>query len=301
MKTTWTIPILSAACFLLACSATSPTAFAATSKLRQSFNDTDFELKSCELKSDRSVICQLTVHNHYTDKRVEISKTITIQDDLGNEYPVTSGGFGTPSAGSKWAQTTVADSTYKVYVVAPNISSQATSVRAVVIPRLLVRSAQGQTLGYRDRVVFARPPMVVAAAAPDVALDTKPSPELATSAVATTASSGDTMPISIDEWQVVGLWSYDGQDGQHIPSQGFVLNAKAGAGVGQAWLARLELKNHNQLPERHRALWPVMIHVDQRKVCADYPDYPTYPVFIDMPGIDEDAVYTVSGCKAEQP
>lgn len=299
MKAIWMTLFLGATCILIACSATLPAAYAASSKLQQSFNDTDFALKSCELKSDRTVICRMTVNNHFTDKRVEITNSITIQDDLGNEYPVTSGGFGIPSTGPKWNQITVADSSYNVYVVAPNISSQATSVRAVVFPRLLVRSAQGQTLGYRDHVVFASPPMVVAEEAPEVSaeIDLSPAPE--TSPAAAKVTPEDAMPIAFDEWQVVGLWSYDGEDGQHIPSQGFVLHAKAGAGVGQAWLARLELKNHNQLPERHRALWPVMIHVNQRKVCANYPDYPTYPVFIDMPGIDEDAVYTVSGCKAE--
>ncbi len=34
-----------------------------------------------------------------------------------------------------------------------------------------------------------------------------------------------------------------------------------------------------------------MIYVDQRKVCADYSGYPSYKVFVDMPGIDEDAIY----------
>ncbi len=293
MKTIWIAPIFGAAFFLLACSASSPTAFAATSKLQQSFNDTDFELKSCELKIDRTVICKMTVHNHYTDKRIEIDSRITVQDGLGNEYPVTSGGFGSPSTGSKWSQIAVADSTYNVYVVAPNISSQATNVRAVVFPRLLVRSAQGQTIGYRDAVVFSRPPMV------EVAADTDSAPAPDTPPAAVKVVSDNAMPIAVDDWQVVGLWSYDAEDGQHVPAQGFVMRAQAGAGVGQAWLARLELKNHDQLHERHRALWPVMIHIEQRKVCADYPDYPTYPVFIDLPGIDEDAIYTVSECKAK--
>ncbi len=41
-----------------------------------------------------------------------------------------------------------------------------------------------------------------------------------------------------------------------------------------------------------------MIHIERRAVCADYPGYPGYRVFIDMPGIDEDAIFNVSECKA---
>ncbi|MDJ0941147.1 MAG: hypothetical protein QNJ00_15415 [Woeseiaceae bacterium] len=301
MKTVWSVSILVVVLSLVACSATSQSAFASTPRLEQSFNDTTFELKSCELKADRTAVCKMSVSNKYTDKRIEITgRGISIQDDQGNEYPVTSGGFGDPSTASKWNQVAVADSDYVVYVVATNLSTQATNIRAVVFPRLLVRSMQGQALGYRDRVVFSRPPMVVAATTAVVEapppVESAPPPVEAPPAA---PSSDETMPIAIDEWQVVGLWSYDAVDGQQIPSQGYVLLPQAGAGVGQAWLARLELKNHDQLPARERALWPVMIHVEDRKVCADYPGYPSYRVFIDMPGIDEDAIYDVAGCKAE--
>ena len=296
MQRTLTVSLLAAACCLLACSATSPPAFAATSKLEQSFNDTTFKVLSCELGADRIATCKMTVRNQYTDKRIEITKAgITIQDDLGNEYPVTSGGFGDPSTAPKWNQIAVADSDYVVHVSAANISSRATSVRAIVFPRLLVRSMQGQALGYRDRVVFSHPPMVdVEKAAPVEA-----APIQQASTETSTTGPDEQMPIAVDEWQLVGLWSYDAVDGQQIPSQGYVLLPKPGAGVGQAWLARLELKNHDQLPERQRALWPVMIHIGRRTVCADYPGYPTYKVFIDVPGIDDDAIYTVSACKPD--
>lgn len=307
MKSIGKIPVCSGILVLIACSSSPSLAFAADSKLRQSFNDTVFELVSCELQSDRTAICQMTVNNRYTDKRIEVAKGITIQDDKGNEYAVTSGGFGDPSTGQRWLQTAVADSVYNVQIVAPNISSQATSVRAVVFPRLLVRSTQGQTLGYRDRVVFARPPMIRSNAVANGAAERKPpqrpmppsTPSLSgTSAAPSTPTvSVDGMPIATDEWQLVGLWSYDAQDGQHIPAQGYVLLPKPGAGVGQAWLARLELRNHERLPERDRALWPVKIHVEQRKVCADYPNYPSYKVFIDLPGDEDDAVYSVAECK----
>ncbi len=296
MQKSLTLALLAAVLFLFACIASSPTAMAASSKLEHSFNDTSFELLSCELGADRTAICKMTVRNRFTDKRIEITRSgITIQDDLGNEYAVTSGGFGDPSMSPKWNQVAVADSDYVIRVAATNISSRATSVRAVVFPRLLVRSMQGQALGYRDRVVFSRPPMIVAETA--AAAEPEPVPQVSTETSAN--EPNEQMPIAVDEWQIVGLWSYDAQDGQQIPSQGYVLLPKPGAGVGQAWLARLELKNHDQLPERQRALWPVMIHVERRIVCADYPGYPSYRVFIDMAGIDHDAVYDVSACKAE--
>ncbi|MDJ0710373.1 MAG: hypothetical protein QNJ14_08290 [Woeseiaceae bacterium] len=296
MQKTVTVSVLAAACFLLACTTSSVSALAASSNLVQSFNDTTFELVSCELGADRTATCKVAIRNQYTDKRIEITKTgIAIQDDLGNEYPVTSGGFGDPSMAPKWNQVAVADSDYTVYVSAANISSRANSVRAVVFPRLLVRSMQGQALGYRDRVVFSRPPMIVSK-------ESAPAAPVSAPQAPPRASANETeeqMPIAVGEWQLVGLWSYDAVDGQQIPSQGFVLLPKPGAGVGQAWLARLELKNHDQLPERQRALWPVMIHVERRIVCADYPGYPTYEVFIDAAGIDNDAIYTVSACKPD--
>ncbi len=299
MKIICTVWFVLGALSLLACSAPSLTAYAASPRLEQKFNDTSFELTSCELMADRTAMCKMTVRNQYTDKRIEITRSgIVIQDDQGNEYPVTAGGFGDPSTASNWNQVAVADSDYVLYVIAPNVSSRATSVRAVVFPRLLVRSMQGQALGYRDRVVFAGPPMIVAEAeAPAEGPPAEAPPAVEPPAAVSPEPGG--MPIAVDEWQIVGLWSYDAADGQHIPAQGYVLVPEAGAGVGQAWLARLELKNHDDLPEGQRALWPVMIHVDQRRVCADYPGYPSYKVFIDMPGIDEDAIYSVAGCKPE--
>ena len=297
MQRTLTVSLLAAACFLLACSATVPPAFAAASKLEQSFNDTTFKLLSCVLGADRTATCEMTVRNRYTDKRIEVSRAgIVIQDDLGNEYAVTSGGFGDSSTAPQWNQVVVADSDYVLRVSAANISSRATSIRAVVFPRLLVRSLQGQALGYRDRVVFSHPPMADTGNARSAV---EPASTRQASTETSAEEADEQMPIAVDEWQLVGLWSYDAEDGQQIPSQGFVLLPKPGAGVGQAWLARLELKNHDQLPERQRALWPVMIHIERRTVCADYPGYPTYRVFIDVPGIDNDAIYNVSACKPD--
>ncbi|MEL7538826.1 MAG: hypothetical protein AAFZ58_13735 [Pseudomonadota bacterium] len=308
MQAFWTLPISLLFGSLLACSAVSPTALAASPKLVQSFNDTTFELNHCEIKEDRTAVCKMTVRNLYTDKGIEVTRNgITIQDNFGNDYPVTAGGFGDPSTASKWTQIAIADSEYTVWVVAPNLSSRATSVRAVVFPRLLLRNMQRQKLGFRDKVVFSGPPMLDRTAKPApvaaVEADRPVSPTLGDAPPKPTAPStvtnNDDMPIATDEWQVVGLWNYDGEDGKHVPAHGFVMHTKVGGALGQAWLAHLSLRNHDQLTARDRVLFPVMIHVAQRKVCADYPGYPTYPAFIDMPGEGNDAVFMVSACKPD--
>lgn len=250
------------------------------------FNDTRFAMTSCELTPDRSAICKLTVANKYRDKKIEISRGITIQDNEGNEYAVNAGGFGSVSNQSKWNQIAVADSDYQLTVIATNLSSQATSVRAVVFPRLLVRSTQGQTLGYRDQVVFSNPVMVASTkiAAPDVA--------------SASDNVQDVAPFpNADQWIVVGLWNYDTADGQHLPANGMVLRNAAGSNLGQHWVGHLELKNHAALRLRDRSLWPVSMNAAQRKVCADYPGYPSYPAFIDFPGDAADGIYHVSECK----
>ena len=301
MKDLWTLPMTLVVCSLLACSAASPTAVAASSKLSHSFNDTTFELDHCEIKEDRTAMCKVTVRNLYTDKGIEVGKNgITIQDNFGNDYTVTAGGFGDPSTISQWTQIAVADSDYTMWVVATNLSSRATGIRAVVFPRLLLRNMQRQVLGYRDKVVFSGPPMINAMADTTPVAAAKPpqTPVLAKPATPS-ASADDGMPIETDQWQVVGLWNYDAEDGKHVPAHGLVMHAEVGGGLGQAWLAHLSLRNHDLLPARDRVLFPVVIHVEQRKVCADYPGYPTYPAFIDLPGDTHDATYMVSACKPE--
>ncbi|MEM1263497.1 MAG: hypothetical protein AAGH76_13935 [Pseudomonadota bacterium] len=298
MKNLWPLPITLVVSSLLACSAVSPTAVAASPKLSHSFNDTTFELNHCEITEDRTARCKVTVRNLYTDKGIEVGKNgITIQDNFGNDYIVTAGGFGDPSQKSRWTQIAVADSDYTLWVMATNLSSRATSIRAVVFPRLLLRNMQRQALGYRDKVVFFGPPMLSAVVEPTPKAPVKPTQ--APAPAVPVVDTDDSMPIATDQWQVVGLWNYDADDGKHVPAHGLVMHTQPGGGLGQAWLAHLSLRNHELLPARDRVLFPVMIHVEQRKVCADYPGYPTYPAFIDLPGGEHDAVYTVAQCKAE--
>lgn len=243
------------------------------------FNDTVFEMRSCTITPERTAICTLTVTNRYRDKRIEIDRRITIQDDTGTDHQVTAGGFGVTPNRPQWNQLAVADSSYQLTVMASNLSTRASAVRAVVFTRLLVRSPQGQAMGYRDQVIFSRPPMIAGT-------DQDP-PE----------TRGQTPDLDANTWHVVGYWNYDANDGQHLATQGLVLREQAGGGLGHTWQAHLELKNHAALPQRARSLWPVKIHPASRKVCADYPGYPTYSTFIDMPGGTNDGVYTVARCK----
>lgn len=292
MRTRHLSTILSAIPFALACqtdlSAMDLSTLASPSRNVHSFDDTDFEMDSCEITPNRSAICRMTVTNRFRDKRIEIDRRIAIQDDFGTDYAVTAGGFGASPERPQWRQDAIADSTYSLTVVAPNLSSQATSIRAVVFTRLLVRSAQGQTLGYRDKAIFSRPSMVGSGRS------SAPGGDPAAS------SAGSRSPdAAADRWEVVGYWDYDATDGRSVQAHGLVLRSVPGRGMGQSWSAHLELGNHASLPQRNRSLWPVELNRARRKVCANYPGYPTYSAFIDMPGESEDGEYLVSKCRGQ--
>ncbi len=271
--------------------------------------DTEFRMIGCELTPDRSAICRLEVTNNYRDKKIEISHGIKLQDDLGDEYPVQQGGFGSNTARPKWDQVAIADSTYQLTVIAANLSSRATSVRAVVFPRILIRTPQGQALGYTDQVVFAKPNMItsaepavktVFATEQPLSASTPVQEQPKTPAKKSVKASAATKPsfLTGDYWIVLGLWDYDAVDGQQLPENGFVLRPVSGSNLGVRWSGHLELKNHEALAPRVRTLWPVSINPAQRKVCANYPDYPTYEAYIDMPGEGADGTYHVSNCNA---
>ncbi|MDJ0847772.1 MAG: hypothetical protein QNK04_05225 [Myxococcota bacterium] len=282
--------VLSSLALVVACQ-TDLSARAAPANLTKAFNDTSFQLDSCEITPDRTAICRLTVTNRFRDKKVEIDRRITIQDDLGTDHAVTAGGFGDESSRPQWNQVAVADSSYDLTVVATNLSTRATAIRAVIFTRLLVRSTQGQALGYRDQAIFSNPPMV--------ASTPRPPPETAAASTLPAAESADSAPrFATDRWYTVGYWNYDAADGQHL-AKGLVLQPVPGNGGGQSWQDRLELRNHATLRPRSRSVWPVKIHAGQKRVCADYPDYPSYSAFVDMPGESQDGVYLFARCRGE--
>ncbi len=95
--------------------------------------------------------------------------------------------------------------------------------------------------------------------------------------------------------EVVGYWDYDGLDGQQLVN-GLVLFDQPGSGLGISWQKQLQLKNHADLPARSRALWPVVLHRETRRVCANYPEYPKYSAYIDMPDSENDGIYQFGPC-----
>lgn len=253
-----------------------------------SFNDVRVEMESCEITPDRSATCRLRVTNRYTDKQIEVWRDIRIQDDLGSEYAVEAGGFGVSPPTTKtrlWTQLALADSSYPLTVVATNLSTRATSVRAVVFQRFLAREPGGRALGYRDKVVFRSPPMQASSMhrhspAGDSPGSGRPAVE--------NGRLGD-------GWQDVGYWNYDATDGQSL-GLGLVYRAQPGGGLGRSWPGHLELRNHASLPPRPRTLWPVRLHPGRRMICANYPNYPSYAVAVDLPGEEQDGTYQVARC-----
>lgn len=262
-----------------------------------SFNDVTVEMESCEITPDRSAICRLGITNRYTDKGIEIWPDIRIQDDRGNEYAVTSGGFGDTigrRGGGAFSQTAVADSTTPFTIVATNLSTRASSIRAVVFQRFLARGMDRQALGYRDKVVFRSPRMVASGA---------PATPPAGAVGGTTAPPPSAPPgpgaqrVALAEgWQDIGYWDYDGVDGQNLP-RGLVYRPTPGQALGRSWPGYLELRNHADLRPRQRNLWPVRISPAERRICADYPGYPSYAVEVDLPGERQDGLYQVAQCK----
>ena len=265
--------------FLVGCESI-PNAVAVTS---HSFNDVEFRVVSCEITADRSAICKFTITNSFRDKKIGIDRRITIQDDQGNDYAVSTGGFGDVSVNrSQWFQTALADSSYNLTVIATNLSTRAKTVRAVVFKRLGVLTPQGQTIGYRDDVIFAKPRMIS-------------NTNSKTSNMSSSTKKTEKLFSNKEEWMVVGYWNYDAVDGQYLVN-GLVIVPAAGSGLGQKWESHLELKNHAQLSSRARTLWPVKLNIGLRKVCANYPNYPSYQAHIDMPGESGDGIYSFSQC-----
>jgi len=98
------------------------------------------------------------------------------------------------------------------------------------------------------------------------------------------------------EWETVGFWDYDAVDGQHL-SAGVVMVRQAGTGLNKRWAQHLQLKNHNQLRQRPRSLWPVELSRKDKRVCINFPGYPSYTAFVDLPDDAHDGVYQFGPCE----
>jgi len=98
------------------------------------------------------------------------------------------------------------------------------------------------------------------------------------------------------EWETVGFWDYDAVDGQHL-SAGVVMIRQAGGGLNQRWAQHLQLRNHSQLRQRPRSLWPVELSRKDKRVCINFPGYPSYTAFVDLPDDAYDGVYRFGPCE----
>ena len=86
-----------------------------------------------------------------------------VQDDTGKTYPARIS-FGDSAEGGQIHSVLIADAPYNVTLVAENISSQATEVRAVDIGKMNVADQLGKHIGY-VKLVLSNPPLPMMAKA----------------------------------------------------------------------------------------------------------------------------------------
>ena len=117
------------------------------------------KVKGCWITPDRKAICQFTALSKYRDRKLKLmgGHYVKIQDDTGISYN-TLAAFGPDATVPHQGSTTlVADTSYDFTIMASNLSTQATKVRAITITRMDVTGAEG----YRKiETNFSHPPML---------------------------------------------------------------------------------------------------------------------------------------------
>lgn len=228
------------------------------------------EVNWCEARADRSAECELTATSLTQDYKAGFAYPI-MQDQTGAQFRMV------PSDGSLGQYTMIAGEPYTIrYVNKDILPTTVERVRGLVgswaYSKLNnIRAGEFQ-LTFSD--IPARP-------------NQTPPP--------TTTKSAAAPPI-IPEWEAVGFWTYDQQDGLRVP-EGLVLKEAPGSMGDHSWTYRLELKTHMELPQRaDRILWPVYLNRADKLVCVNAP-YPSYTGHIDMPADTDDGVYSFASCK----
>lgn len=223
----------------------------------------------CEVKPDRSAECELTAISLTQDYKAGFAYPI-MQDQTGAQYRMV------PSDGSLGQYTMIAGEPYTIkYMNQEILPTSVERVRGLVgswaYSKLNNIRAGGFQLTFSD--IPARPDQ------------TKTPP-------ASEPGGQESTP----QWETVGFWTYDQQDGMRVP-EGLVLKNHPGAMAEHNWTHRLELKTHAQLPERaDRILWPVYLNRADKLVCVNAP-YPSYTGYIDMLEDGDDGVYAFASCK----
>ncbi len=117
------------------------------------------EVKGCSITPERTAICRFTALSKYRDRNLKLlgGHYVKIQDDTGVSYN-TLAAFGPDATVPHQRSTTlVADTPYDFTIMASNLSTQATKVRAITITRMDVTGAEG----YRKiETNFPHPPML---------------------------------------------------------------------------------------------------------------------------------------------
>ncbi len=121
------------------------------------------KVKGCQISNTRIATCHFTATSKYQDRTLNLlgGNYTKIQDDTGVSYN-TMIAFGRDATDKTQRSTTlIADTPYNFTMMAQNISTQATKVRAVTINRMDVTGTS--TVARYIRTNFAHPPVMSSA------------------------------------------------------------------------------------------------------------------------------------------
>ena len=115
-------------------------------------------VKSCSISPTRVATCRFTATSQYQDRELSLlgAHYTRLQDDTGVSYNTMIAFGQDPTDKTQRHTTLVADTPYEFTLMAENISTQATKVRAITINRMDVKGSKLATL----KMNFSHPPMV---------------------------------------------------------------------------------------------------------------------------------------------
>ena len=221
----------------------------------------------CEVRPDRTAECELTAISQTQDYKAGFAYPI-LQDQTGAQYRMV------PKDGGLGQYTMIAGEPYTIrYVNKDILPTTVERVRGVV-----------GSWAYRVTATNIR--------AGEFPVSFSDIPEHMTAPVAPVEAEESS---ASSDWETVGFWTYDAEDGLRLP-EGLTFKEMPGAMGEYVWTHRLELKAHDELPARtDRILWPVFLSRDKQEVCVDGP-YPSYTGYIDFPGDEHDGAYAFFSC-----
>lgn len=116
-----------------------------------------FDVQSCEVASTRTMSCHLKVTSRGVSRKLTLlDRYVRLQDDTSRAYPAELG-WGMDPRGGQNDMVLIPDTPYDLTMIAENVSSQTTRVRAIVIERMDARQAQGAFIGY-IKMALGHPP-----------------------------------------------------------------------------------------------------------------------------------------------